>query len=109
MTHIEIFGYLLISVAVIAFLAIIFRSKSEIDYLQEIDKKTGKKSNSIMRLMFVVMIGYALFYITYQVMHKLAVDIVLVVTLVGIATGGKVGQKAMEGKEPTNPPETPAI
>jgi len=52
------------------------------------------------------MIAYILFYITYQVFHSKTVDVVLVVTVAGIATGGKVGQKYLEGK--SDPPTTPA-
>ena len=105
MSHIEIFGYLLAMIAVIAFLVLIFRRKPDIDFLQE-EQSNGKITNSVMRLAFLVMIAYILFYITYQVFHKQPVDVVLVVTVAGIATGGKVGQKYLEAK--SDPPTTPA-
>jgi hypothetical protein len=81
----------------VVFLYLMLRNKADYDFFQE-ETASGKKSNSLMRAGFILIILYTLYYIQYQISHGNVVDPVLVTTLLGTAIGGKVAQKFTETK-----------
>ena len=108
METLSIFGYLIAIITFIAFLYLIFRSKADIDYLQEYSLKLQKIINSSTRIMFFILNAYVLWYITYQVTHPPAtIDLVLVTTLLGVAWGGKAGMDAIKKDKPNGNGTTP--
>jgi hypothetical protein len=88
MITLNIILYGLLIVACIAFLIIVFRSKGEVDYLQE--EKNGKIINSSTRMIFFIGNFLMIWYVAYQVTHDKAVDIILVSGLAAFSNGVKI-------------------
>lgn len=83
----------------VLFVYLMLRSKADYDFFQD-ELPSGKKTNSLMRAAFIIVILYALYYIQYQITHGNVVDVLVVTTLLGTAIGGKVAQKFSENKTP---------
>jgi hypothetical protein len=101
MKTIEMLSYLIALIGVIVFVILIFRKTAEIDYMQEYDHKISKVINSSTRIMFFVLHGWVIFYMTYQMLHDRTIDLIVVLTILGIAWGGKAGIDAIKKQKST--------
>lgn len=96
----EIFSYGIALIGLIVFVILIFRRPAEVDYMQEWDRKLNKIINSSTRIMFFILHGWLIFYMSYQVMHDKPIDIMVVITILTVAWGGKAGIDAIKKEKP---------
>jgi hypothetical protein len=100
MEKLILLSYLIALIAVIVFVILIFRKKADIDYMQEYDKTLSKVVNSSTRIMFFALHGWVIFYMTYQMLHDKSIDLMVVITILSIAWGGKAGIDAIKKEKP---------
>jgi len=98
------FSYAIALIGVVVFVILIFRKKADIDYMQEWDKKINKVINSSTRIMFFALHGWAIFYMTYQMLHDKTIDLVVVGFVLTVAWGGKAGIDAIKKDKPNGTP-----
>lgn len=91
-----IISYAIAVIAVIVFTILIFRKKADIDYLQEYSQKLSKVINSSTRIAFFLLHGWVIFYMSYQTVHDKVIDLVVVLTVLSVAWGGKAGIDAIK-------------
>ena len=104
MKPLELASLIIALIGVIVFVILIFRKPADIDYMQEWDKKINKIINSSTRIMFFILHGWLLFYMSYQVVHDKAIDIMVVMTILGVAWGGKAGIDAIKKEKQNGTP-----
>ena len=97
MTVIQIILYFLLVIACSALLIIIFRSKADVDYLQE--EKDGRIINSSTRIIFFVGNALVVWYVVYQVTNQRVVDLMLVIALAGLANSIKMWSKIKDPRQ----------